>query len=47
MERITVSLPSPQMSWLKHEAERVGITVGELLRRIIDQHREAREKKAA
>lgn len=29
-----------QMKWLKDEAERIGITVGELIRRIIDAHRE-------
>jgi hypothetical protein len=46
MDRITVSLPPPQMSWLRREAERIGITIGELLRRIIDQVREppAKEK---
>jgi len=27
------------MAWLKAEAERIGITIGELLRRIIDQSR--------
>jgi len=40
MTRITVSLPDPTMEWLKAEAKRAGITVGELLRRIIDQRRE-------
>jgi hypothetical protein len=28
------------MSWLQREAKRIGITIGELLRRIIDQVRE-------
>jgi hypothetical protein len=40
MQRISVSLPAPQMSWLQREAKRIGITIGELLRRIIDQVRE-------
>jgi hypothetical protein len=39
MERISISLPPPQMSWLKREAKRLGVTIGELLRRIIDQYR--------
>jgi hypothetical protein len=42
MERITFSLPSPQMTWLHREAERLGVTIGELLRRLIDQVREAK-----
>jgi hypothetical protein len=41
MERITVSIPPPQMTWLRTEAVRLGVTVGELLRRIIDQVRNA------
>jgi hypothetical protein len=40
MERITISLPPPQMSWLQREAKRIGISIGELLRRLIDQVRE-------
>jgi hypothetical protein len=42
MERITLSLPPQQMSWLKHEAKRIGVTIGELLRRIIDQVRDSK-----
>jgi len=30
------------MSWLKREAKRLGVTVGELLRRIIDQVRDGK-----
>jgi len=41
MDRITISIPPPQMTWLRAEAERLGVTVGELLRRIIDQVRNA------
>ena len=42
MERITVSLPDPQMAWLKREAQRIGIPIGELLRRLIDQVRDSK-----
>jgi hypothetical protein len=42
MERITISLPPPQMSWLRREAERLGVTIGELLRRILDQVRDSK-----
>jgi hypothetical protein len=42
MDRISLSIPSPQMSWLKREAKRLGVTVGELLRRIIDQVRDGK-----
>ena len=41
MQRTSISLPEPQMSWLRSEAKRLGITVGELLRRLIDRVREA------
>jgi hypothetical protein len=30
----------PQMAFLKEEAERLGISVAELVRRIIDEYRE-------
>lgn len=39
MDRITVSLSPPQMLWLKREARRLGVSLGELLRRILDAHR--------
>ncbi|HEY2418843.1 MAG TPA: hypothetical protein VGH84_13045 [Steroidobacteraceae bacterium] len=42
MERISLSLPPRQMSWLKLEAKRLGVTLGELLRRIIDQVRDSK-----
>ena len=42
MNRLSFSLPEPQMSWLRREAERIGITIGELLRRIIDAARETK-----
>lgn len=39
MTRIGVSFAEPQLSWLTAEAKRLGITIGELLRRIVDQAR--------
>ena len=42
MDRITISLPPPQLSWLNREAKRLGVTIGELLRRIIDQVRDSK-----
>jgi len=36
MDRFAFSLSAPAMSWLRREAESLGITVAELLRRIID-----------
>jgi hypothetical protein len=39
MDRITVSLTPPQMSWLKREARRLRVSIGELLRRILDAAR--------
>lgn len=42
MDRITISLPEPQMLWIKREAKRLGVTIGELLRRIIDQVRDSK-----
>jgi len=47
MERISLSLPPPQMSWLRREAQSIGITIGELLRRIIDNAREDAAQKPA
>ena len=35
-----VTLTKPQAEFLKLEAERLGVTVSELIRRIIDQYRE-------
>ena len=39
MDRISVSLPPVQNTWLQREAKRLGITVSEFLRRLIDQQR--------
>ena len=37
--RLNITVTPPQQSWLTREAKRLGITIGELLRRIIDQVR--------
>ena len=47
LARINLSLTEPQLAFLRIEAERLGVTVGELLRRVIDQYREQREQRAA
>lgn len=40
--RQSVTLTEPQFAFLKAEAVRLGITVSDLIRRIVDQHREVR-----
>ncbi len=42
--RQTVSLTTKQHDWLKRKADRLGITVSELIRRIVDEYREEQEK---
>jgi len=37
--RITVTMSEPSLAWLNAEAARLGITVSELLRRIVDRER--------
>jgi hypothetical protein len=39
MIRINVSVPRQQLSWLQAQAEALGVTMGEVLRRIIDCRR--------
>jgi hypothetical protein len=39
MDRVSVSFPAPAMAWLTREAKRLGITIGDLIRRIIDETR--------
>lgn len=41
MNRLSISFAPPAYTWLQREAKRLGITVGELVRRLIDQSREA------
>jgi hypothetical protein len=40
--RQTVTFTKPQLAFLRAEAERLGITVADLIRRIIDAYREGR-----
>ncbi len=37
--RQTVTLTKPQAAYLKREAKRLGVTVSELIRRIVDEFR--------
>lgn len=39
-----VTMTKPQAEYLKLEAERLGIKVSELIRRIIDEHRQKKEQ---
>jgi Ribbon-helix-helix protein, copG family len=40
MHQQTVSLTEPQIAWLRAESARLGISVSDMIRRIIDEHRE-------
>jgi predicted DNA-binding ribbon-helix-helix protein len=40
--RQTVTFTKPQYDWLKAEAERLGISVSDLIRRLIDEGRDRR-----
>jgi hypothetical protein len=42
MQKRMVSLTEPQVAFLKAEAARLGISVADLIRRIIDQYRNER-----
>jgi hypothetical protein len=35
-------LTRPQLAFLRKESERLGISVGEMIRRIVDQYREGK-----
>ena len=37
--RLNITVTPPQQTWLQREAKRLGLSIGELLRRIIDQTR--------
>jgi hypothetical protein len=41
-----VRLTKPQIEYLQREAERLDITVSEVIRRIIDQYREEKGKQS-
>jgi hypothetical protein len=40
MQKRMISFTAPQIAFLNAEAARLGISVADLVRRIIDQHRE-------
>jgi predicted DNA-binding ribbon-helix-helix protein len=40
--RTSLPLSTPQHEWLKREAERMGISISDLIRRIIDAYRESK-----
>jgi hypothetical protein len=42
MNKQMVSLTEPQRAFLRAEAERLGISVSDLIRRIVDQFREGK-----
>jgi hypothetical protein len=42
--RVTTPLSTPQHDYLRAEAERLGISVADLIRRIIDTYRESKSK---
>jgi hypothetical protein len=42
MHKRMISLTGPQESFLKREAEKLGISLSDLIRRIIDQYREGK-----
>ncbi len=42
MPRITINITEQQMVYLQATASGLGITVADLVRRIIDQHREGK-----
>jgi hypothetical protein len=43
MHKQMISLTEPQVAFLKKEAERLGISVSDLIRRIVDQYREGKK----
>jgi hypothetical protein len=42
--RIAVGFTAPQMDWLRQEAARLGISLADLVRRILDEHRAGKGK---
>jgi hypothetical protein len=40
--KLSITLTQPQTDWLREKAKSLGISTGELIRRIIDQHREGK-----
>jgi hypothetical protein len=42
MQRQMIAFTEPQIQYLRGEAQRLGITVADLVRRIVDQYRESK-----
>ncbi len=42
LSKITISLTERQLTYLRQEAERLGVAVSDIIRRIIDQQMEAK-----
>jgi hypothetical protein len=42
VNQISISFSPPQLKWLRAEAKRLGLTISELVRRILDEKREAK-----
>jgi hypothetical protein len=40
--RINIVVTKPQQAWLEREAERLGVRIGEVIRRILDAVRESK-----
>jgi len=45
MKKQMIAFTEPQTDFLEKEANRLGITKSELVRRIVDQYRDGRERK--
>jgi hypothetical protein len=43
--RINLSFPTPQLAWLKAEARRAGVSIPEILRRLVEAARNANPRK--
>lgn len=43
-ERLSITFTKPQIDFLRKEAGRLGISIGDALRRILDAHREGKNK---
>ena len=44
MSRQMIQFTAPQLVFLKEEAKRLGLSVAELVRRIVDEHRSKKEQ---
>jgi hypothetical protein len=43
LQRQMVQFTEPQLDYLRKEAARLGVSISELVRRVIDEHREKRQ----